>query len=71
MIMTRNGKITFTLCAYESVALALSGTRYGPPTITTMQRHVPILGAGVVLALAGHFVANDGTRATRYIGWLK
>lgn len=66
--MTRNGKITFALCAYEATALASRGTL---PTLTTMQRHVPIMGAGLVMVLAGHFIANDDTRACRYIGWLK
>lgn len=66
--MTRNGKITFTLCAYEATALA-SGGRL--PTLTTIQRHVPVLGAGLVAVLAGHFIANDDKRACRYIGWLQ
>jgi hypothetical protein len=66
--MTRNGKITFSLCAYEALALA---SRDKLPTLTTMQRHAPILGAGLVAVLAGHFIANDDARTCRYLGWLK
>lgn len=66
--MTRNGKITFALCAYESVALASRGKL---PTLTSMQRHAPIMGAGLVAALAAHFIANDSARTDRYLGWAR
>jgi hypothetical protein len=66
--MTRNGKITFTLCAYEATALVSRGKL---ATLTSMQRRCPVLGAVLVGALAGHFMANNSTACSRRLRWLK